>query len=173
MKKYILLAFWLLTFSYAQAQTNPFLQPSFQVQNRSYLCVEQGEYEIEICSSENTFSVGNGENYANNSIMPVCRWANIKREVMENNVRTVFSPQRCQNLQNEEVDIRVYLNRSTGVIKEVAFMVKRNTQITPKEIYDLENQIRSLTYSQAGLERCPDIDVDYVERGMTIHFDSL
>ncbi len=170
MKKYFLIACWLIALGYAQAQTNPYLQGSFQISGRTYLCSNPARI-VFIFPSTNTISSSNSSNYADNSIQPLCRLAELNETVMKNHVDAIFSPQRKQELQGNNLSIGVYLNRSTGVVKEIYFVIDTDSKITPLELYQLENQVRSVMYSQAGYEICPEIEVDYVHGRWGLRFE--
>jgi hypothetical protein len=170
MKKHLIFAFWLLCLCQSQAQNNPYLQPNFQVAERNYICTSY-TYFVKVISSQNTISVGNTSNYFNNSIQPICRNANIEDEVIHDHVKAIFSAQRRQALAGEQITIGLYVNRSTGVVKEVYFYIKPQSKITPLEVYQLENQLRSITYPQTGLEICPEIEVDFVHRSFMYNFE--
>ncbi|MCU0445764.1 MAG: hypothetical protein MUE85_12695 [Microscillaceae bacterium] len=77
-----------------------------------------------------------------------CDLATMDYSQVKTKINEVFSATRRTALSNEIIMMKFWIKPSTGELLQIVFTVSNNTQITPQEIYALENKLKTLNFPQ-------------------------
>lgn len=142
--KHISFVFILIFLNISLYSQPPFHSPTVTVGGVTYDCNMDGR--IRVVNQNNTVSDGNyTDNYD-------CVYANDKLpndyyDSIKLGVKNTLGISRWNEMISFKENITLYLYFNTdGSMKEVWFYLRNNTQITPQELLDIENSIKSHTF---------------------------
>jgi hypothetical protein len=112
----------------------------------TYVCENDAKYYSLVYNSNNPSLQWNPGNEP--PAPQECREMNptikINQISVKNAINTVFSPERKNQLKEENFSMNLFIKPATGEIGDVYFHLSKSTQITPQEIYQVEQALRGL-----------------------------